>query len=69
MVKHEKYSKGLGLYDVGLIFVDEPFELQPHIGTICLPPPGFKFDGDNCKASGWGSSGNNGKYRNHTHVY
>lgn len=62
MVKHEKYSKGSGWNDVGLVFLDEPFQLQLHINTVCLPPQDLTFDEENCKASGWGN--NNGRYNN-----
>ncbi|VVC27188.1 Peptidase S1, PA clan,Serine proteases, trypsin family, histidine active site,Serine proteases, trypsin [Cinara cedri] len=59
IVKHEKFSKGSGYNDIGLIFLTEPFILQPHISTVCLPPQDFKFresDEEHCKVSGWGSN-------------
>lgn len=59
-VKHERFSKGSGANDIALIFLVDPFVLQLHISTVCLPPQGFKFqevNEQNCKASGWGSNG------------
>ncbi|XP_055372216.1 phenoloxidase-activating factor 2-like [Condylostylus longicornis] len=64
-VSHEKFSKA-GLHnDIALLFTAEPFELQGHINTICLPPPNAKFDHDKCIASGWGKDefGVKGKYQ------
>ncbi|XP_075170497.1 phenoloxidase-activating factor 2-like [Haematobia irritans] len=42
-------------YDVGLIFLSEPFSVGPHISTICLPPKSYVVPrGTVCYASGWG---------------
>merc|ERR1719147_574882 len=40
--------------DRALLYTAQPFELQEHIDTICLPQPGEQFAGDTCFATGWG---------------
>jgi kallikrein len=40
--------------DWALLYTIEPFELQEHIDTVCLPDPEEQFDGQNCFATGWG---------------
>jgi len=40
--------------DWALLFTAQPFQLQEHIDTICLPQPGEQFAGDTCFATGWG---------------
>jgi len=40
--------------DWALLYTTEPFELQEHIDTICLPDPDEVFEGQNCFATGWG---------------
>merc|ERR1712079_188608 len=40
--------------DWALLYTTEPFELQEHIDTICLPEPEEVFEGQDCFATGWG---------------
>merc|ERR1719305_1742573 len=40
--------------DYALLFTEQPFQLQEHIDTICLPDPEEIFDGQTCFATGWG---------------
>merc|ERR1711962_1522492 len=40
--------------DWALLYTAQPFDLQEHIDTICLPQPGEQFAGDACFATGWG---------------
>merc|ERR1711962_481190 len=40
--------------DYALLYTAQPFELQEHIDTICLPDPEEIFDGQTCFATGWG---------------
>merc|ERR1711988_111645 len=40
--------------DWALLYTTEPFELQEHIDTICLPDPEQVFEGQECFATGWG---------------
>ena len=51
---HEKFNKGNLKNDVALLRVQTPFNLQPHVDTICLPAPNQNFDGKLCAATGWG---------------
>ena len=41
--------------DVALLLLDTPVELNPVVGTICLPDHGANFDGQNCLVTGWGA--------------
>jgi len=40
--------------DWALLYTAQPFQLQEHIDTVCLPQPGEQFAGDTCFATGWG---------------
>jgi len=40
--------------DWAVLYTQEPFELQQHIDTICLPDPEEIFDTQTCYATGWG---------------
>merc|ERR1711953_586695 len=40
--------------DWALLYTTEPFELQEHIDTVCLPDPEEVFEGQDCFATGWG---------------
>ncbi|XP_077565115.1 trypsin-1-like [Haemaphysalis longicornis] len=59
----EKFAhKGFRLWtfrnDIGLLKVDSPFDIagsEGYIGTICLPPKGYKVTGD-IVISGWGTT-------------
>ncbi|XP_031630858.1 phenoloxidase-activating factor 2-like [Contarinia nasturtii] len=63
---HPDYQRNGLLSDVALLFVTQPFELGPHINTICLPDPGVVFDQRSCFSSGWGKDkfGDGGKMQN-----
>lgn len=39
--------------DIALVIVDQPFELGPNVGTICLPSQDFKFEKNKCYVAGW----------------
>lgn len=54
IIKHENYNSGALYNDVALVFVNEPFIISYHVGTICLPPQGFKHSVQRCVSSGWG---------------
>merc|ERR1712126_526264 len=51
--------------DWALLYTAQPFELQEHIDTVCLPQPGEQFAGDTCFATGWGKDkfGAEGQYQ------
>merc|ERR1712080_634896 len=40
--------------DWAILYTGQPFELQEHIDTVCLPSPGEQFAGQTCFATGWG---------------
>merc|ERR1712098_36542 len=51
--------------DWALLYTAQPFQLQEHIDTVCLPQPGEQFAGDTCFATGWGKDkfGAEGQYQ------
>lgn len=52
---HENFKIRSGFSNLALYFLNTPFQLADHIGTLCLPdsPNSFNFD-ENCFVSGWG---------------
>lgn len=51
---HPEFYKPKLENDIALLFLDNPFVLQPHISPICLPPQNTRFHDIRCLASGWG---------------
>merc|ERR1711936_1571937 len=51
---HPEFSERNLANDWALLYTTEPFELQEHIDTICLPEPEEVFEGQDCFATGWG---------------
>merc|ERR1719260_211295 len=51
--------------DWALLYTGQPFQLQEHIDTVCLPSPGEQFAGQTCFATGWGKDkfGAEGQYQ------
>lgn len=47
-----------------VIELEDPFQLDDHINTVCLPPIGLSTTSQNCYATGWGKDmfGKEGKY-------
>ncbi|XP_055316155.1 phenoloxidase-activating factor 2 [Sitodiplosis mosellana] len=60
---HPEYTRSLA-NDFAIIELEEPFQMDRHISTVCLPPPGFVANQKECFASGWGKDnfGQEGKY-------
>ena len=54
MEVHERFNAANLRYDIGLLFLEEPVQLQQHIDTICLPQKNENFDHANCVATGYG---------------
>lgn len=54
VIKHDHFVARTVENNIALIFLNEPFTLRENIGTICLPPQDYNFNGDKCYASGWG---------------
>merc|ERR1711962_1181502 len=42
--------------DWALLYTAQPFQLEEHIDTVCLPSPGDKFEEQTCFATGWGKN-------------
>lgn len=51
---HPQYNERSLANDVAIIELEDPFQLDQHINTICLPPSGYVSTSKNCFASGWG---------------
>jgi len=54
IIIHEAFKYSSGANNLALLFLDSPFEIKPHIQTICLPIPGQTFEGRRCMVAGWG---------------
>ncbi|XP_058825639.1 trypsin-1-like [Topomyia yanbarensis] len=52
---HRRFCGGVCPFDIGLIQVDKPFEMNENVSSIALPKQYQQFSGD-CIASGWGST-------------
>ncbi|CAG0899504.1 unnamed protein product [Darwinula stevensoni] len=66
IVIHPDYRKGPLYNDIALLFMNDPYELQPHVDTICLPEPGYRRPwGNICVSAGFGKDnfGREGRYR------
>jgi len=61
---HPNYNERSLANDVAIIELEDPFQLDQHINTICLPPSGYVSSSKNCFASGWGKDvfGKQGKF-------
>ena len=51
---HVKKTYGQEVHDVALLIMDSDFELDEHIGTICLPDVEPNYQEKDCKVMGWG---------------
>ncbi|KAK7020158.1 hypothetical protein SK128_022304 [Halocaridina rubra] len=61
---HPQFNKHNLHNDVALIELVTPVQLQYHINTVCLPPPGYlPAPGTRCFASGWGKDAFQGQYQ------
>lgn len=66
IIKHEELSERTLINDIALLVLDEPFELNEAVNTICLPPQSVQTRNNvMCTASGWGKNadGRHGKYQ------
>lgn len=52
VIMHPQFVRKNLHNDVALLFTKKPFQILPHINTICLPKHTFKSSG--CIATGWG---------------
>ncbi|KAG5671371.1 hypothetical protein PVAND_001572 [Polypedilum vanderplanki] len=64
IITHEEFNSRSLANDIALLILDRPFDLDQHIGVICLPPQGYIAQNHDCFASGWGKDvfGKAGKY-------
>jgi len=62
---HPEFNARSLANDWAVLYTDEPFDLEEHIDTICLPEPGEKFIDQTCFATGWGKDqfGSAGQYQ------
>ena len=60
---HIKYDASKTDYDVALIKLDEPVDLDlPNVGTVCLPKrETMSYDGRKATVTGWGMMSYSGK--------
>ena len=61
----ERGARGNLRHDLAVLVPVSPFQLGPHIDTVCLPEPEEDFTGENCAATGWGKDrwGDLGRYQ------
>ncbi|XP_031633227.1 phenoloxidase-activating factor 2-like [Contarinia nasturtii] len=52
---HSSFNDHSLVNDIAIVTLTEEFQMDVHIGTVCLPPPGYvpNFP-ESCLASGWG---------------
>ncbi|KAJ0169978.1 hypothetical protein K1T71_014584 [Dendrolimus kikuchii] len=65
-IVHEDYMRGNLFYDVALLFLDQPMNMAPNVGVVCLPPAKTNTPpGTSCFATGWGKEkfGREGQYQ------
>ncbi|XP_055853823.1 phenoloxidase-activating factor 2-like [Episyrphus balteatus] len=53
-IMHENFDDVRLENNIALLFLETPFDKDPHINTVCLPPVNTNFDMSRCIASGWG---------------
>ncbi|XP_030080567.1 phenoloxidase-activating factor 2-like [Drosophila hydei] len=54
LITHEDFNHLNGYYDISILILRSPFQLNDHIGTICLPSPQANFELSRCTVTGWG---------------
>ncbi|XP_072943151.1 phenoloxidase-activating factor 2-like [Epargyreus clarus] len=64
---HDRFNKENLHYDVALLYLDRPMDLQPNVGLACIPHKRVYLDKNaECFATGWGKNqyGKSGQYQN-----
>ena len=64
--KHPSYNPDTVYNDAAILYVEEDFELDAHIDTICLPVAPYdrsEYLPDSCYATGWGMDRHEGSYQ------
>jgi len=60
--KHNRYSSYSMDFDIALIKLEKPMEMNSCVGTVCLPTEGSDVaGGTNCWITGWGTLASGGK--------
>ncbi|XP_063696247.1 phenoloxidase-activating factor 2-like isoform X2 [Culicoides brevitarsis] len=54
VLPHPMFNDKTLSYDLALIRLDSPFNLDRHINVVCLPPQNYQAVSKNCFATGWG---------------
>jgi len=54
IIMHPKYNPWLKPYDIGLVKLEEPMEMNGCVGTVCLPEEDVA-EGSSCRITGWGT--------------
>lgn len=67
IVYHPEFTRHNLQNDIAILFLKNPFKLEPHINTICLPEIGYNHD-VKCFATGWGKSEFNQKAAYQTYL-
>jgi len=62
-VEHPRYNSWSNDFDIGLIKLDRPMEINSCVGTVCLPSSASNdvAPGSQCYISGWGTLSSGGK--------
>lgn len=62
-VEHPRYNDWTNDFDIGLLKLDRPMEINSCVGTVCLPSSASNdvAPGSQCYISGWGSLKSGGK--------
>jgi len=58
---HPDYNSRSSEWDIALIRLDQPFEMNANVGTVCLPTQGNDVQGgESCWITGWGTLSSGG---------
>merc|ERR1719203_66924 len=52
---HPSYDTRSNNFDIGMIKLDRPMEMNGCVGTVCLPRTSDVAPGSNCWITGWGT--------------
>ena len=63
IIIHNQFKPRTLIFDIGLLVLQEPFEIMANLRTVCLPPPGQNFDNEECTVMGWGRSAPEGDFQ------
>jgi len=61
VIMHPQYNDRNMMYDIGLIRLSNPVEMNKCVGTVCLPEAGDVAPGTSCMITGWGTLTSGGR--------